>query len=168
MTIIEEKLSYLINILLGIKASDWIQIIIALILLATGYFSYKSIKVNERLQKEILLNNLIKEETYIREMWERKNEEIHNSKNKNKRVNLTKIRNSRYFNHYENLAISIYKNRVNEDTAKSYFYECVRTAYKNFPKEKMKENDSLSYRYLKKLFFRWGIINRNNFISSLK
>lgn len=104
---------------------DTIQAISAIITLTSVIILYIAILNNKKLNKNILLNEIVKQERELRMKLSEYREEIHRRLDKNKKqedyIEITFDYDTLLFNYYEYVSICIYKKLIEESDAKLYF-----------------------------------------------
>ena len=144
--------------LFGISLSDWIQILIASIMLLTNIFTYLLIKNTRNNNRIRMFTDLVKEEREI-------NKEI-NSYNLHK-INVAKKGEPKLaqarellFNFYEYLAILLFRGEIDIELFYYYFNIRIGKVYLAFMNSSIISDIAsrkMHYPYLSKLFNRLGL-----------
>tara|TARA_Y100000310_G_scaffold298381_1_gene332280 strand:+ start:4754 stop:5212 length:459 start_codon:yes stop_codon:yes gene_type:complete len=142
-----------------------IQIFNSILILISVSLIYKTIKSNEKSNKRIIFNELVKQERELRIKLNEYRKEIHKKRAESKDfIEIAQEYDTLLFNYYEYLAISIYEKSVTEKETKLFFRGLMKDVKELFEKSSLFDEKSYSdyskkedYKALQWLFRRWNI-----------
>ena len=139
-----------------------INLLFVILTLISVILIYKTMKVNQNLNRKVIFNEVVKQERELRVKLTEYRKEIHNRiKKGDKKEDLMEVSldyDTLLFNYYEYLAVCIYKGLVNEDEIKLYFKDLLKEVKEKFDHSILFEegySEREQYRGLIWLFKKW-------------